>query len=180
MVVPSLVICIANGFIIFKTTKEDSKRKKLTEKTALKCNKTNLVKYNKESDRVSHLNSKQDSRTRVSEKITRIKPHYWTKDQLMRIRQKTPRPISNSNTKLTKNLFLISFSFVALKFPYLLAWAIYYFEKAFSEDNLIFENNVAAILRLTEIPYVMNYCVKFFVLWMTGSLFRSILKNISK
>jgi hypothetical protein len=167
IVIPSVIICISNSYIIRRTIKQNKTKKNELIKT--ECTKTTIGAKN------FNLNGAVQATKNTKVKL---KPYYMTKTQL--VRKNTNVTNLMSTRKLTKNLILISFSFVLFNFPFLTVWIVYFFHTAFSPLDQIQHNQVVSALRLTELFYLFNYGMKFFILWFTGSLFRNMFKNMSK
>ncbi len=73
---------------------------------------------------------------------------------------------------------IISFSFVITNMPYFIGWTVFFYKIAFENMNSTSQNYLFSILQLTEVFYVINYGLKFFIFCANGSMFRNKLKNI--
>lgn len=159
ILIPIVIIFIGNFLIIFQSHKNDSKRQSLQIK--MNSNPNLLTKP---------LNP------HCLEKTVRIKPHYFTTDQII----KNISTIANSSKRIRKTLTLISFSNALLNLPYLVTWSIFYSSAAFSsEQDLAEQNFLFALSQISEIFYILNYSVKFYVYMASGSVFRNQLKYSS-
>lgn len=163
MFIPMLTITICNILIIFKTSKSNSNRKRLQIVTK-------TVSFNGQKSTTQRTNTK-------SENNSRIKPHYWTLDQVINRKRINPQKLSK---KLTFTLVAISFSFVALNFPYLIGWAMFFYKATFNQFDLVTRNYLFSVLHISEIFYLLNYGLKFFIFCCTESSFQKKLKNLSE
>ncbi len=68
-------------------------------------------------------------------------------------------------TRMTRTLLVISFSYVFLNLPYLIVWSIYYIVN--DEGDFLY-----ILFKLTEIIFLCNYGIKFFLYCVSGSVFR--------
>jgi hypothetical protein len=105
--------------------------------------------------------------------ITKVKPHYKTFDQIINLKL---NKINKQNKPYTTIMLLsVSFSFLILNFPYMICW-LFYFNRVALEDgiDLYFD-----YLQITEIFYVLNYGLKFYIFYATGSTFRKKLEILS-
>ena len=182
VVIPSIIICISNGLIIRKAIEKSMKRSKLTQSSqvALTSERPIIMRQSQTNQQVKQFGEADSRQETVGLTNTNLKarPHYWTSAQLLKKNRELNRKISAK--KITKNLLLVSFSFVILNFPYLIAWVSFYYECFIEPTEIIHQNYLFSALQLTEIFFVFNYGIKFFILWFTGSLFRNMFKNISK
>ncbi len=104
---------------------------------------------------------------------TRIKPHYFTKEQLI---MKNTKKLSQKH--FTTMLLVISFSFVCLNTPYFIFWLLFFYDSAFFQNDRVIQNNLFSALQIAEIFFVLNYAALFIILLATGSLFKSQLKTM--
>ena len=182
IVIPSVIICVSNGLIIRKTKQTNLNRIRLTQlnpaiatvtattarSSFTAINTVNLI-------RLPDLNG--NSLSLLNEqtiKNIRIKPHYWTSQQIANKKIN----IQQASVKMTKNLIFISFSFVMLNIPYSIMWTIYYSYHFFESFSISSHEILLNARELTEILFMLNYGTKFFILWLTGTLFRRMLKNL--
>jgi hypothetical protein len=82
-----------------------------------------------------------------------------------------------NSKKILKTLSIVSFSYAFLNLPYLLSWIYYFYKTVFDNLDIISQNYLFSSLELTEVFYVLNYCIKFYIYFASGSIF---LKNSSK
>ena len=67
--------------------------------------------------------------------------------------------------KMTRTLLIVSFSYVLLNLPYLIVWFIYYI---LNDDS----DYLYILFKLTEIIFLCNFGIKFFLYCVSGSVFR--------
>lgn len=108
---------------------------------------------------------------------SRIRPYYYTRNQMI---NRKAFNLKNSSFKLTFMLLVISFSFVLLNLPYLFGWCAFFYNMSFHRLDHVTSNNLFAFLQFSEIFYVLNYGLKFFIFCLTESTFKNKLKSISK
>jgi len=189
ILIPSIIIFVCNTLVIFKATKHKTLRNELTNRSVRK-KQLDSIKTRPTPKSVDQKSATKEN-TNISDEIKiedssaetftikkkRLKPYYWTKDQIMR-RQNNKKKLS-SFQNLTITLLLVSFSFVALNLPNFLLWLVYFYHTTFLnvdgvEADRLFEN-----FKFSEIFYLMSYGTKFFIFTATGTLFRNISKIIS-
>lgn len=90
------------------------------------------------------------------------------------IKEKTNR--KNFSSKITRMLLLISFSYALLNLPYFITWCLFFVRK----NDTVVKNNFFAALQISEIFYILNYCIYFYINFASGSLFRHQLYFICK
>lgn len=110
----------------------------------------------------------------------KMKPHYVNMNQLInRVAVK-----ANNSKKLTKLLVLISCSYAFLNLPYLINWYMYYYVDVLNQsnqhENMIKKDNYFyAALKITELFYLLNFSMNFYIYCASGSVFRNQLKYSS-
>lgn len=197
MLIPMLTIFICNSLIINKTFKDDSYRKSLRivradPLVAKKISRTpsvNVSSYNCTSDASNTNNNNNNNNQNFNNLINiynnnnnanretkRVKPHYLTLNQIINRNKKKSQ---NNSKKITILLIFISFSFIFLNFPYLTAWLFYSYDEAFNKLDMNLQNNLFTALQISEIFYVLNYGIKFFIYCASGSKFNNQLKYSS-
>ena len=186
VVIPSFIIFTSNCMIIRKNhqTKRSAIRKSLATATKLQVTASNRTQCPLNVNAASLLNARSCQeimivKTNDLSKKIKLKPHYWTKDQL--VKKKTTTNPQASSKKLTMSLLLISFSFVILNFPYLVMWSIFFYkiEIDFTAETKNMDY-MFMILQFTETFSLIHYGMKFFVFYFTGSLFRGMFKSLCK
>ena len=137
----------------------------------------NQVSYNSDSaltseQKSNHLNEISVCSESKAKSQPKLKPHYWTKEQMSNNRKNKTKI---STVRLTFMLLVFSFSFIALNVPYLTIWLIYFSRTAYHLMNAISSDLLFGALQITEILFILNYSIKFF-LCLTFSMFRTELK----
>ena len=74
--------------------------------------------------------------------------------------------------KMTKTLGLASFSFVLLNLPYSIMWFVYFSAIEFYEIEKTTADYLFACVQLTEIVYILNYSINFYLYCLSSTLFR--------
>jgi hypothetical protein len=88
--------------------------------------------------------------------------------------------LEKSSKKAVKTLIRVSFSYVFLDMPYLIAWLVYFCNHNFGHIKPVNDDYLFSILKLTEVFYLMNFSVKFFIYCFSGSMFRKNLRSSSR
>jgi hypothetical protein len=118
---------------------------------------------------------KQQQQQQQQEKKTlKFKPYFLTLDQVINRVAKR----ANNPKILTKLIFFISLSYALLNLPYFIIWCLYYYEES-NEDHVQHENKWFIWLKLSEMFYLINYTINFYIYCLTGSVFRNQLKYSS-
>jgi hypothetical protein len=84
----------------------------------------------------------------------------------------------DGSLKITRMLLFMSFSYAILNLPYLIAWSFFFYRLAVqrSADKVVRYYLFAAI-QFSEIFYVINYAIHFFIYCASGKRFRFLLRN---
>lgn len=172
MLIPMVIILYCNFSIIKKTAKEEENRRKFQNKNTCMTS-LHQAKLNQHR-RKKNLLSGEASETKAVN--VKIKPHYVTQNELIKINTKFSK---HSSKKLTLMLLVISFSFVFLNLPYLLTWTLCFYEATFQVIETHHKSFLFAALQVSEIFYVLNYAIKFYIYCTTSSLFKNQLKTTS-
>ena len=174
-------IFICNSLIINRTFKDDSHRKSLRlvrannpVKKAARSPSSNFSSVNNASSVSNDLSNKESKRERKSN--LKKKPHYLTLNQII---NRNKRNSQNNSKKITILLIFISFSFIFLNLPYLLSWLLYSYDETFNKLDINTQNYLFTAIQISEIFYVLNYGIKFFVYCASGSKFNNQLKYSS-
>lgn len=168
VLIPILVILIINICIIIKTKRDDSKRKLLQQQQQQDNNGST-----EELRILNHSNKLNNKKTPLTTTTVRYsKPHIINIDQA--IKRDTLNSANNMN-KLTRILIFVSFSYVILNLPHLFTWWFYIHENEPLKRNFLF-----TLLQFTEILYMTNYGIHFYLYCITGTLFRKQLKYSNK
>ena len=170
ILIPILIIFTSNSIII-----QSLYRSTQPKKLGIQVNKSIQVSKNKIE---SFKNSKRDSfiLKKNSNKSSKFKPYYLSMNQIIhRVTDK-----ANNSKKLTKMLVLISFSYALLNLPYLITWCCYYYKEQFSKSHDIVQHNyVYAFVKISELFFVLNYSIYFYINLASGSVFRNQLRYSS-
>jgi hypothetical protein len=85
---------------------------------------------------------------------------------------------SNDSNKITRMLLLMSFSYAVLNLPYFISWCIFFYKLGIRhERDVITKNYLFAAIQFSEVFYVLNYGVHFFIYCFSGQRFRTLLKS---
>ncbi len=188
MILPMIQIVLCNSLIIIKTFKNNQQRKKLQTFKLKNKKKPNETKTFLDIVNTKEIKPNLLSKSGISAFITdestknkssnlRIKPYYMACDKMITNKGNKKK---GSSKKLTLMLLIISFSFVVLNFPYLFEWIIFFYKTSTLQMDAIERNSLIMALQISEILYVMNYGLKFFVYSVISKVFREKLKNLSK
>ncbi len=190
MMLPMIILIVCNILIIIQMVKSDLNRKNLQQKkdtfreniemtTVKKSSFSNYVDINERSSKV-YLDVQNSSRNRQSSSkvlsnssqnsMLKVKPHYWTVEQLAR-RRKSSKLKSSKNLTLT--LLFISFSFIILNLPYFFGWLMFFYQVVFNKLDSVDKNYLFAFLQISENLYVLSYGSKFFIFYVSGEFFRN-------
>lgn len=165
MIVPSLTIIVSNFIIMHQTSKAE--KFKLINTRITRITSTNL--------KSNQRNNLKSIRKRKSKFL--LRPHYINLQQII-------NKISNrdqSYRKLTRTLLMVSSSYAFLNIPYLVSLALFYFNvNVHKNTTLVTANYMASAVKLTEVFYLLNYGVNFFIYCASGSIFRKQLRYSSK
>lgn len=164
MFVPIVTIGVSNTMIIYNTVKAKKNRRKM------QIMKPRIKNFQADSQATANrFNSKSDSNIK-------LRPYYYNVEQI------TKKNINKSDSlkKLKKMLFLISSSYALLNMPYLITWCSFFYNISFSSVEPSAENYLFAAVKMSEIFYLMNYGLKFYLYCAFGTTFRSQLKYSSK
>ena len=88
--------------------------------------------------------------------------------------------MADDSKKITKTLVIISFSYALLNMPYLIIWAVYFYEIAFLQADLPVKNYLFSALQICEIIHILNYCLNFYIYCCSSSIFRNQLSYSGK
>jgi hypothetical protein len=159
--------------------KKDTFRENIEMTTVKKSSFSHYVDINERSSKV-YLDVQNSSRNRQSSSkvlsnssqnsMLKVKPHYWTVEQLAR-RRKSSKLKSSKNLTLT--LLFISFSFIILNLPYFFGWLMFFYQVVFNKLESVDKNYLFAFLQISENLYVLSYGSKFFIFYVSGEFFRN-------
>lgn len=114
----------------------------------------------------------------LSIQLNKPRPFYSSVNQIAN------RVSAGVNGQKQKNsnriLMLISFVFVVLNLPYLVAWFTFYFVIELNYVERHSEDNIMSALQISEIIHLLNYALLFYVYCASGTRFRNQLKYSRK
>lgn len=167
VLLPISFVFIVNIFIIYKTIKNERKMKK-ERRIIPHANQNNSRNASVNQSSVNNASTEQNS-TMITN--FQIKPHYLTFDQILN--RKTKNAL-NYSKKVTVLLLLISYSFVILHLPFVLTWSFYYIEITFQQNSITTQYYVLVLLQFSEIFFVLNSGIKFYLYCTSCIIFRKI------
>ena len=85
----------------------------------------------------------------------------------------------NNTKNITNLLLVISFSYSLLNLPYLISWCIFYFGELMNRTPLE-TNQIYSVIKISEIFFLINYSINFYIYCLSGSIFRKQLKYSGK
>lgn len=171
ILVPSLIILVCNFIIIcgtYRIKRSFYKTKKNLSLNAKSIHFKRMLNANKLTSHLQHQTECRMSlkRNRLNSKSKKI--HLTSNKLVSKISGKT-----NSAKKWTKMLLFISFSYILLNLPYLISWMLFYYHIAFKNIDLVLKNYLFASLQISEIFYVLNYGLLFYLYSASGSIFKN-------
>ncbi len=183
MILPIFVIIISNLLIIHKTKKDETNRVKLLYSSSITYRK-NLNQRSKSiisqksqisTTNFNKLNSTSFNSMCLNEPKSNLRPYYFNiQNHKMNFR-------SISSKKITLMFIAVSFSFTSLEFPFLVCWLVYFYFKNFHTfNNIDYDDYIYAAFKISEIFYVLNYSIKFFIYSASSSKFRQNLIDSSE
>lgn len=81
--------------------------------------------------------------------------------------------------KMAKILLFISFAYAVLNLPYFITWCLFFREVAFNSGNARLSNNLFAAVQLSEIFFILNYSINFYINYVSSYRFRKQIKNFN-
>ena len=167
MLVPICMLICGNTLIMFKTAKNDSKRKK---RLTLNFN-TYGIKRSK-SFPVKRPTTKEKKTVKIV-----LKSYDFKFDRAVN-KRRSLRLMASKN--MICIILLISFANIFLNLPYFVAWMIFFEKVASNELDSIEKNYFTSYLQIAEIFYILNYAIKFFIFCLKDSLLRNKVKSLRK
>jgi hypothetical protein len=149
------------SFIEMKNVRKDSEK----PSNCLTVNNSNYTNVTIDENLVMNQDSKKSSV--LSLRFNRNRNNRATKKR-------------SNETKVTKMLTLMSLSYAILNLPYFISWATFFYFMAFNFDEFSQKDrrfNLFTANNITEIFYVLNYGIHFFIYCASGHKFRSQLKD---
>ena len=188
MLVPIVTIFVCNTCII-RTVFAANKTRKLLLIEAFSSNNNSPNNVTpKQMEKIVRFRQVQIEKT-----VSKNSSRNGRRGELMMCSQNTElaQQICQSNRKSIQekkiNLILITVSFVyaVLNLPYFISWSMFYYEAAFNQKNIdpntqleaaTRKNFLFAGINVSEIFYVLNYGIHFFIYCASGRRFRHQLK----
>ena len=152
MLLPIIAIFICNSLIVLKTKTDDIRRSTFKQKTTFE---SKICKQKRRDAVKLELEILVSSRRHVQNKVLYRK---------------------NYSKKMTKTLILVSFSYALLSLPYLVAWSGFFVSMTLVEIESYHKNDLFSLVQITEIFFILNYSIHFYISCLSGSLFRNQLK----
>ena len=164
IVLPLLTILIANCLMKkFKINNLDSNENQRSSNTI-------QTKTKRVSQKNFEWSLADQSVQRRSTILLKLKPHYYTKDQLSNMNNRS------SSNKSNISLLLILFSFVILTFPHLMIWSSFFYNLEFLNAHPSTLCHFPIGLQLAETFSLLYYVAKLIILVFIGSLLRRFVK----
>ena len=100
-------------------------------------------------------------------------------EQEMSYKELRDKKVQIENLKITWTLIIISVSFILLTLPHTVLYFIWTIPKLSKEDqhSWFFFNISPNVMKFTELLYVLNHAINFFLYTITRNSFRKILKD---
>lgn len=155
MLIPIVTIFVGNSIIISSTFRANLKRKNLQNMPSLK-----------NSQNYSYVRSQ--SASTKSEKKSLNK------------RNKFSKPNHGHSTKITRMLIFVSLSYAILNLPYFITWCFFFYGMAFREITQVNRNYLFASIQISELFYILNYGIHFYIYCASGKNFRDNIKSMFK
>jgi len=174
--IPMVVILVCNILILFKILKKNSERKFLQESTKIMKRSRALSEPRlRKSSSIFQIVTKIRKKSLKFEPRTRPNTHEFTTSINIKSSENSKSVNKTSYSQSSKNttiqLIVISFSFITLNLPYFISWSYYYIDELY-RSNQDLRNNFYGYVQITKIFHILNFCIKFYVLFATVSTFR--------
>lgn len=105
----------------------------------------------------------------------KLKPFYSSLNQIA-----NQTHVKDSIKSSTRILLFVSLVFIVLNLPYLISWLLFYNYMTINQISITTKDRMFAALQVSEILYVLNYSILFYVYCASGSKFRNQLKYSGK
>ena len=113
-------------------------------------------------------------------KITRLSSNKTEEIEIVEEKELKNDVLPRYSKDITKDLILISLFYAIFNLPYFVNWCcFYYYEKLDSFPNEARQNYLYSALKVSELFYLLNYSVNFYIYAPSSSVFFSQLKNSS-
>ena len=147
MLIPIVVIFIGNSIIILSIVKAN-------------------ININRNFRSLS-MSFTQESNSQSEFKRNKIETRSLTKNTSIQTRK--------DSKKITKMMIFISLSYAILNLPYFITWCLFFYGMAFKKITSISKNYMFATIQISEIFYILNYGIHFYIYSASGQAFR---KNV--
>ena len=197
ILIPIVVIFVFNSLIIYRILKAEKKREGMVNKCFTSTDSNFLLKTNiSQSKCLRESTALLDSKTVYhkfrNEKLVEcesvqtfrlsLNPERSNSENFFsKLGFKTSSKTSDSQ-KITRMLLIMSMSYAILNIPYFISWCLFFNEMSFNKQGftILRKNYYFGFINLTEIFYVSNYGIHFFIYCASGRRFRTQLKNAFK
>lgn len=176
ILLPILIIFISNTLIISKLKAVDLKKKEI--KLVTFSENDLVLNDTKRSDMMSckrNVFFEDCVQNTTSSSFDDQIFYFLKRNKIWRISN-----MADDSKKITKTLVIISFSYALLNMPYLIIWAVYFYEIAFLQADLPVKNYLFSALQICEIIHILNYCLNFYIYRCSSSIFRNQLSYSGK
>ena len=200
MFIPITTIIGSNSLIIYQIFQASKQRKKLFAVTPIRVKSQSRyslrdLKNVDEHIKLHDIKRVDDSNKSSSQLNNNQKhnccqccdkgQHYFT-PQYIRLNQKVQmsklKRFQYDSQRVTRMLVIMSLSFAFLNLPYFITWCMFYYNEAFkrqstmSENSFIYSKYLFGFINVSEVFYVLNYGIHFFLYCASGRQFRKQLK----
>jgi hypothetical protein len=170
ILLPIIIIFISNSFLIVTILRNNKSKSLQSRKRGVQLKTKTKIDTN--------------NNNKKKENLVQVKPYFLTMNQL--INKVTIK--ANDTQRLTKMLFLISFSYAILNLSYFIAWTFFFrfdkysskIEKYINIEHINEYNFYNSAVKICELFSVLNYGIYFYIYFLSGSVFRNQLKYSSK
>jgi hypothetical protein len=175
LIIPIIIITVSNLIIILNIKKSKLKRKELTKMNCKKKKEKRKSKL-KRSQLPNRHQLMSYSLNLIEHELSIVKRTYFLNVNQL-INNITNQP--NNTKNITNLLLVISFSYSLLNLPYLISWCIFYFGELMNRTPLE-TNQIYSVIKISEIFFLINYSINFYIYCLSGSIFRKQLKYSGK
>ena len=192
ILIPMLIICVCNSISIIILYKSSKKRNILGESNLEKSKivtssaPTRSITWNVFKKKSNNLKSATELLDNSLFKLNHLNN--------LEIKYKssiyTSHKLTTHEKKTNLMLLFMSFSYVILDLPYLISWiCLFYYGKYYEilNDDLVslivystYKNYLIGIINLTEVLYLLNYSIHFYIYCISSKTFCDRLKNLFK
>ena len=193
MLIPMLIICVCNTITIYLLQKSNKKRQSLTSLNFNLLNTNFLVVNTTIKTRRSEffnmsLEPFNRSTNDINNEINQINKIESDKNYLTL--RNSLNKVKYQEKKTNVMLLVMSFSYVVLDLPYFISWIyLFYYGKyhEIKEEDVealirysINKNYLIGIINLTELLYLLNFSIHFYIYCISSETFCKRLRQIFK